>query len=518
MTLTIRKLNTRCRSPRTFERLGALIEDVARGPFASELGAHLGPSFDRLPAVIRLKNLRVQLKIPARNLDRVSLAAAWARALATAIHRALAYPSGDGIVFLRRHQTETAYKAAMLHHFATRGLARSWEFPEIKSLSTHSPFEAALELILADATHLFEIFAELARNGWLDLLLAFWDELALERIIQAIASSGRSDVALSIDDVVELGSAVVAPGGLESRWPLSSRRQAIRLWVRTQQRLPLRGIWHGLRLLRKLLETPSILILRNPKLLADPIPFPQWCEGIVTNHPSSRLSARRNVGTNPAALSSILEALRPLVPSAVAPIPTGCVPANMTWIHSDHAGLLLMISIIRRLDLTRFIRRAEFVRFGGIRAFSFLLAGLGMSFLRHWTPSDPIDPAVAIFAGMIPDPDLAGLRQFYSATSPKAIADFTCGVSWSEALDYGASELASAFAARIRGFRKASRDAVVRQFLRIPGRILVEDTQIVVVLDSSPWAVALHLSGMDDPVERVEWLRERRVNFVLEAL
>jgi predicted enzyme related to lactoylglutathione lyase len=39
-----------------------------------------------------------------------------------------------------------------------------------------------------------------------------------------------------------------------------------------------------------------------------------------------------------------------------------------------------------------------------------------------------------------------------------------------------------------------------------------------VVLDANPWAVALHVSGVDEALECVEWLGGRRVEFVLEGL
>ena len=90
--------------------------------------------------------------------------------------------------------------------------------------------------------------------------------------------------------------------------------------------------------------------------------------------------------------------------------------------------------------------------------------------------------------------------------------------NWPEALDRAATELSRMFADRVRGFRQASRDAVVKQFLRVRGRVLLEETRVLVVLESTPWAVALHLSGMDEPLERVEWLGQRRVEFVLEGL
>jgi hypothetical protein len=177
-----------------------------------------------------------------------------------------------------------------------------------------------------------------------------------------------------------------------------------------------------------------------------------------------------------------------------------------------------MLSIVRRLDLWRFSRSPDFIRFGGPRALSFFLAGVGMTLLRHWELADPVDPAVGLFAGIFSEPDLAGMRQFFAEADVGAIAEFVQAETWTEALDRAATKLARSFAARVRGFRNASRDAVVKQFTRLRGRLLVEDDRLLVVLAPSPWAVALHLSGLDDPLDWVEWLGQRRVEFVLEGL
>ncbi len=520
MTLNIRQLRTRCRSPRGFERAGALVEDAARGPLASELDGHLGPSLDRLPAVVRLKHLRVQLRVPSRNLNTMTLAAAWANAFTHAIHRALAHPPGDGAVSSRRYHSEAAYKAAMLHHVATRGIEPGWEFPELKGARSPLPSQAALDILLDDLPLAGDILAELDRQHWLDLLLALWDERLLERIIEAITTGDLARPELSLDQFIELGLSAAQPDMVHSRWPIGTRRQAIRLWVRTHRRRPLRSTWHALRLLERLLEMPALLLLRDTGPLAGAIPFPGWCEAIILGG-GGRSDARHRAAGGEAALPglfAVLEALRPLTPSSASPLSPRGAPATQAWVVSDNAGILLMLPIVSQLDLTRYIHHPQFLRFGGQRAFSFLLAGLGMSLLTRSGPFGAVEPAVALFAGMLGDSDLAGMRHFYSTADAGLVADFVRAETWDEALDRGATEMAAAFAARVRGFRKASRDDVVKQFMRTGGRVLVEDERLLVVLDPTPWSVALHLSGMDDPMGPLEWLGRRRAEFVLEGL
>jgi hypothetical protein len=539
MTLTIHKLTTRCRSPKSVAQPGALVDDVTRGMLASTLGAQLGPSLDRFAPVTRLKELRVRLKIPARNLNAATLANAWARAFTQALHQALAYPPGDSAMPWRRYESDAAYKAAMLHHIATHGLAGCWEFPELELWRGASPAETALGVLLDDPTLIAQITAQLHDRGWLEPLLAFWDELSLERLMRTIADGALKSPALSLENLIELGQAAAAAGGLRREWAFAGRRQAIRLWVRLNPRLPLRGVWHGLRLLERFLEVPAPLMLRDPALLVDAIPFPSWCEAIVRagGNPNTTANLSVNGGlsanqspraaSNPASsgagaasstLRSVLDGLRPLVPSAVKFISTGREAVNLTWVTSDCAGVLLMLSIVRRLDLWRLIRKPEFARFGGPRALSFFLAGIGMTLLKGWDFADSIEPAVALFAGIFSEPDLVGMRQFFSEANVSAVAEFVQAESWEGALDRAATELSQSFATRVRGFRHASREAVVKQFIRVRGRVLVEKTRLLVVLEPTPWAVALHLSSMDETLERVDWLGERRAEFVLEGL
>lgn len=495
-----------------------LAEDAARGPLAKELGAHLGPSLERLPPVVRVDTLRVQLKIPARNLNVFALSRVWARAFTLAFHEALAHPPGDGIISSRRYESEAAYRARMLRHLAANGLAHTWEFPELLEWRGSRPWEAALEILIRDPQSTPEILQQLRLSGSLEGLLNILDDSALERLMLVIASREEQSPALTPAGLVKLGRS--AAGEVIRKWPLGSRRQAFRLWARLQCVMPLRTVWHGLRLLVKFLEMPALLTLHDPALFADPIPFPPWCLAVAGQFAGgARNAAQRSIGeASPYAdLISVLEMLRPLVPSA-ASMPISDQGAEAKWIASNSAGILLMLSIAQRLDLWRFSRAPALVGFGGQRAVSFLLAGVGMALLNEFNSNGTLDPAVAVFAGMFEQPDLACMRYFFSTADVHAIASFVKADSWTDALDSAASEMTRCFAGLVRGFRNSSRDAIVRQFLRIPGRVLIEPHRVLVVLDPSPWAVALRISGMDDPLQRVEWMSDRSAHFVLEGL
>jgi hypothetical protein len=137
----------------------------------------------------------------------------------------------------------------------------------------------------------------------------------------------------------------------------------------------------------------------------------------------------------------------------------------------------------------------------------FTLAGLALSALGRFDPEvKELDPAVALFAGFTGDPDMERMRTAFRESGR------------AEELDRMAAAAVLEFGSRIRGFRKAPRQAVVRQFLARPGRIRVDEERVFVILAPNPFHIALHISGMDGPVERVPWLAGRRVDFHLEGL
>ena len=390
-----------------------------------------------------------------------------------------------------------------------------------------SPPKRPFSVLIQDPASIAEAIGQLDRNGWLEPLLAWWDELSLERVMQAASSSFRGSHELGVESLLQIGRA--AARGLRPEWAFSGRRQAIRLWTRLESSYRLRDVWHGLRLLLRFLEVPPMLALRDPAFLADPIPFPAWCEDVVSGaawggatHPRARAFS---VGRS-ATLLSLLEDLRPLARSAAGTATT--IPAPPEF--QTHRG----IGAMDRFGLRRHTADA----FGGGRSqsaavcehpgiFPIRTRTRSLVFSRRYRHdaaeilgfSDPVDPAVALSSReYFPEIDLAEMRRFFSTTDVGAIAEFVRAETWEQALDLAATELARSFAGRVRGFRQASREAVVKQFLRLRGRMLVERSRLLVVLAPTPWAVALHLSGMDESLPPVERMEYRRVEFVLEGL
>ena len=227
-------------------------------------------------------------------------------------------------------------------------------------------------------------------------------------------------------------------------------------------------------------------------------------------------------------LLEALDRLRPLVPTA-EPAPDR---ARLPWLDIDSASLLLLAGVVRRLGWDD-LRRDPLLRpWGGPRFLQVLLAGIGTAVLGgRATEAEDLEPAAVLFAGMEREPNLPGLRHALDSVDadgrrricqrllPSPIDDATAlAVDWTTLLDALAARLIGEFAARVRGFREAPRPAVVRQFLRTPGRVQVGKDVVSVLLAPSPYHVALHISGMDDPLSSVSWMGGRRLEFHLLGL
>jgi hypothetical protein len=527
MTLRIGKLSTRCLVPRGQEEAGGLVDAIARHVLPRELLERFGPSLDRQAAVVRLRRLNCTVRIELAELTRGGLAAAWADALARALHQALARPDQDGET-LRRFESRASYIAAMIVATA-RGPPerRSWQFPELGSEAGRHPALVVLDLFLGSGSLLGRVLEELRRAGDLAKVLALLDEVGLERVVCAVAEvEGAS--ALSAAQLVTVASALVAMGVSPARGEAATRRRAIELWLHLRREMPLRGIWYGMKLLLHFLEEPALLTISGapgqrpadsgfaasgtltnrgshavvlPPSLAEIMSrFPEWCERL-----------RRQLASEmPVGAASGLEELRQITPSA-APSRRNAGPL---WQRLDFAGLLLLLPVIRRLGWPRLYRDPGF----GPRVFQALVAGAAMRLVQPWTPGDKIEPAAGLLAGMLGEAERLGLAQVLASTRPVALGLFPDAQGWPEALDAVADALARGLAVRIRGFRDAGRSSIVHHFLRVPGRVLADEKDVRIVLEPSPWSVVLHVSGADDALDSVEWLRDRRVVYVLEGV
>jgi hypothetical protein len=199
--------------------------------------------------------------------------------------------------------------------------------------------------------------------------------------------------------------------------------------------------------------------------------------------------------------------------------------ARFRWITTDCAGLFLLIRVLEKL---KWVDRLDQLSLGpgyGPRLVTYTLANLAATMLNRYNESpSSLDPGLVLFSGWVNEPDLGGLRHFLAAESAQLRRDILAvllengeleeGASgWQACFDLLATGLIHEFTALIRGFGRSSRSFVVKNFLALPGRIRLEETRLVVVFASSPLNVAVHYSGLDDPVDAVRWLGGRRIEF-----
>jgi hypothetical protein len=550
MSITIDKLVTCCRVPRRHEGLGRQAAQVAKHHLTTALTQFVGPALARQPRVVRLGRLKVKLTLAGSKISEISadaLAAAWAQALARSLFEALAHPSGfDGFQILRA-ASAAEFRATFLRDLLAGRVAGRWEYTEFDDLIRLPITLAATTLLLDNPAEIAATLSALDGLDALDPLLSRLDNLALERLFAAIAGAGDMSTPspLAVEDLLWTARQV-----LETPRPrgfvLDGRRQALWIFVRTngaEGRSP-RHIFHMLLALACLLECPELL---GPSG-ARKDDWPASTEEIarLTGRQLPRtvgdalLKLRHRVDPVPSEatartevlvdrLREALDRLRPFLPTA-APIAVG---SQSPWRAIDSAGLLLLVRIVQRLGWSDLRGDRSRSPWGEPRLFQILMAGIGAAALgRVLTTLDVLDPAVALFAGMEGEPDLArcrhslasideaGRRRLLEWLVPDSAAKGLpqAAVNWAATIDALAARLIGEFTSLVRGFRQAPREAIVRQFLRTPARVQVAERWVSVVLESNPYHVALHLSGMDEPVPSVSWMGGRRLELRLLGL
>jgi hypothetical protein len=207
-------------------------------------------------------------------------------------------------------------------------------------------------------------------------------------------------------------------------------------------------------------------------------------------------------------------------------LPAPAVHPPVRWVSSECCGLFFLTSTLERLGWVEAWSQLTDFR----RGISCLLAGLALAIVGKFeTAPRPLDAGLALFAGYFDEPDLAHLRQVFQEPAPElrrevlrsalpsAQVDDAAG-NWSATFERLAETLLRSFASYVRGFLQATPQSVVSSFVLRPGRIRIEREAVVVAPDPNPFHVALHLSGMDAPVESVSSLGGRSLQFEMRDL
>ena len=388
---------------------------------------------------------------------------------------------------------------------------RSWQFPELTPKPGRHP-ASSCSICSSNSAPLFgDVLEELRREGKLLAALALLDEVGMERLVRAVAEVEGGDGALTVRaadrDRLGPGGDAHAARRRRGREPAPGDRalahsSAVRCRCAGSgtergsccgsSRSRAASVARCAPYLRRGAAHHAAARRRRSRAAAGAGGHHGAVPGLVRADPASTAArprpgvGERGIGAGGAARD---HALRRSV-AREAP--------DALWMRVDCAGLLLLYPIIRRLGWARRLADPAV----GPRVFQALLAGAGMRLLRPWQPGEKVEPAAGLLAGLLEEPARLGIAQVLDATPISALDLFPAGGGLAGGARHRrrcARSRPCCAHPRLPQLRAAS--SIVRHFLRVPGRVLIEENELRIVLEPSPWSVALHISGADDALD-----------------
>lgn len=542
MNLNIDKFVTRCRVSKRHQAVGSLANQVVRQRFGSECSRRLSALPASQASVVRIRRLAVQLKITAAKLDEETMTRAWVDAFIKELSIALSAmrTAGDEVV---RAETSAEWLARFISDVISGSASARWEYEEFKEALQLGIADCLVTVLSQEPWEIVPVLLLLDDRRRFDQFLLVFDDFGLEKLFSLLARETDEEISEpSVDDLLTIGALVASKNSTGGS--LASRQRALRIFltlcrtreVGSDRTFTPRLVLHALMTLDALVE------------ITQSLPPESWFHALA---PES-LARRERPSLHPVVLKvvasvwSMATQTRPdmrnhqlnflselLFELSPVPLVTGSTGEKSAhWVSSECAGLLLLVGLLDRLGWVQRIRISSLASRLESRALNFCLAALAGRLLRQSPESERLDPGLSLFAGWLEPAfvDLGGFRNFLVSQSETEQADLLDlladneekardGFSdWTETFDYLANILIREFASRVRGFRQASPAFVIKTFFRQPGRIFVDDKRILVILQSNPFHVALHISSMDESVESVSWLGGRRLEFQLEGL
>lgn len=507
MPLTIDHLEIACKTPPERQQFATEVEHWIRGDLSESLGAHLGPSLDRGSHTTVVRRLNVRVRLNQRDWTHGNLLTALCKAFSEALFQALALPAPPGSPDRAEFSSQILWKAEMIAWVENGTPADAWRFDLPANALGMDRGSAAILLLLEDPATLAELLCLLATKGTLTRLLARWDAVALERIFAALATivPARLEPFAPIEAISILERALTIRGGT-ARVSFGTRAHALLLFAASGSASPHpRRTFQLLQAARVLLEYPRTTLQTLPQVAA-----------AAKLSPAVEAQLRTLLFVPPSRWRPIAEEIARIIPITVRDDETGHVT-----IRSEVAGVFLLAPVVLALRWDEPPARST------SRDFKVLLASIFQTALllgtaTRFDPTDPVlDTAASIAGGRGAEP---GMRDVRAILNTMPWAEMTR--NWNldpcngltEFLEHAAARLLSALGERIRGFRQAPPAAIARAFVRVPGQIdISNERHLRVVLEPTPYAIALHLSGCDGEMPFLPWL-EQDVTILLEGL
>ena len=540
MSINIGRFVTQCRAARQHQEVGSLADQIVRNRFGTECSRRLSLMSVSQASVVRIRKLPVKLKISAAKLDEESVTEAWVDAFL-----------GELLIAVKTNRISESEivcvnsRAEWLARFIGDVLSGSangrWEYEEFQEYLQLGTSHCVLSVLSQEPLEIVRVLRLLEERNRFEQFLLLFDDFFFEKFFSLFTPGNEAEP--TVDDLITIARLVTSQD--ISKGSLATRQRSLRIFLALCRRnvgsdrvMTPRLVWYALLTLDKLVELTQSL----PQSL----PFESWFKALS---PES-IAQQRDTALHPVVLEVIakiwslttsglkaetskLQTLSRLV-ADLDPVRTGENTATRSrWVSCQFAGLLLLVGLIDRLGWVQRIRGSSLALRLDTGAINFCLAALALRLLGQPPENRRPDSAIFLFAGWL-EPAAVNLNAFHNFLHSlseneridllELLAEVStqqkedARVDWTATFDALANTLIREFAGRVRGFRLATPAFVVKTFFSQPGRVFIDDQRILVVLQSNPFHVALHVSSIDEPVESVSWLGGRRLEFQLEGL
>ena len=539
MRLAISNFKTRCRVPPRSPLTQDVVDRVVRHGFAAECVRQLN-SLPDSGSVVRIRRLPLSLKLKSSDLSEAALVRLWADEFCRALTTVLLVPGTDtGAVVTS--ESRAAWLARFISHLVAGSAQSRWEYEEFADVLKLGTVDAVLAVLQREPLEIVPVLELLQRQRQLDHMLALFGDLAYEQLFASMAkATPAQDLELSLQDLFTVGESVRS--ALPVAGILASRRRALLIFLQlaATNESAVVAHWSPRRVLYALIALDTLVNVSQSW------PLEMWQQRLTpallattarSLNPTilavldqvGRLTVERDVTRRTQQLAPLVQLLESL--ASEIGLRTDAQKQSH-FVSGDYVGFLLLVGLIDRFRWPRLILESGLGQRWGSRAITCCLAGLAQHLLEKNIDSD-LDPGVAVFAGWLDpasvnrgllqtvlssasDEDRAQLIE--TLTGTPSTEDKTLARDWTTTFGHLGTYLLREFASRIRGFRKATPASIVNTFLKQPGRIMIHEELIHVTLPPNPFHVALHLSAVDETIDAVTWLDNRRLQFQLEGL
>ena len=531
MSLTIGRMVVGGTIPRRWAGAIPAVERTARTALPAAWASQLPAVWGSRPPICRIKRLHVRVRIAGRQLTDTGLTQASTDAFVRTLLIALDQSTDRGDLLFAANRGE------WLAHWLVRRLGgdpETWAFAALSDLNAGSYDNAVASIVTRFPSDVGDLLASLAGVEELERWLAATSPGTHEGVCDAIDRTYGPRRPSALPDLIAIARLAV-PRLRSGRRRLGTTATAIQLFAAARHgstefagHLPPPGA------ILQMLRALDYLVADNGAArCSSDGEFASFVRALTTAVGDAGLAATiaRALTSPDADPTSDAAELKSLVLSAREAIgsPAGPAVGHAIRIDLRHAGLFLTVSTIASLGWLERARRSTFWAIHGSRALTYIVFGTALALLnRSSVEADDGDRSASLFAGWLVEPAPGAYRQALSQGDERMrtqlLTDLDAATpgdgtgDWQQTFALLADRVASAFAARLRGFRRSSRAFIVERFLKSPGRVIVNDDTIVVRLEANPFWSAAHASGVDTPIDAVPWLGGRRIEFELEGL